>query len=120
MYYLSVDVGDIQPACFLGKQSCRMPRYKVQSKRPSTNLATYLASSITPDGKDRMRHERRQWYMRPFRPHRNLLTTSLKIGAGGDEKLIGVSAASPTLVVKTENCLYICKYICLVCTYSVY
>ena len=38
--------------------------------------------------------------------------------------LIGASAASPTLVVKTENCLYvyiyICIYICLVRAYSVY
>ena len=33
-------------------------------------------------------------------------------------KNIGASAASPTLVVKTENCLYI--YVCLVLTFSVY
>ena len=26
-------------------------------------------------------------------------------------RLIGASAASPTLVVKTENCLYICRYV---------
>ena len=36
--------------------------------------------------------------------------------------IIGVSAASPTLAVKTENCLftYIYIYIYMVCTYSVY
>ena len=37
---------------------------------------------------------------------------------------IGASAASPTLVVKTENCLYICiyiyMYVCLIRAYSVY
>ena len=33
---------------------------------------------------------------------------------------IGASAASPTLVVKTENCLYICIYVCIymyICIY---
>ena len=34
--------------------------------------------------------------------------------------IIGASAASPTLVVKTENCLYIYIYIYMVRTYSVY
>ena len=41
-----------------------------------------------PDGKDRMHHERWQQYTRPFQPLRNLLMTSLKIGVGGDEKVI--------------------------------
>ena len=31
---------------------------------------------------------------------------------GNSQSIIGASAASPTLVVKTENCLYICIYIC--------
>ena len=35
--------------------------------------------------------------------------------------IIGASAASPTLVVKSENCLYICIYICIyICRYVWY